>query len=155
MVFPATNLDVRAELLLGSLGWTDISQYCYLSAGAAITRGHPDESTSTTPSVLNLTLNNRDGRFSSRNPAGPYYGQLVKNTQVRVSVPEGAAYLRCEGNDQGSYAYCPSTAGISITGDMEVQLDVTLDNWRGRQVLAGKWFDPQQQRSWKLTLNED
>src|SRR5258707_31747 len=158
MAPPSTILDLRAEALLGSLGWTDISTFVYLNrnvAGAVVTRGHPDESTGTNPSSLTLTLDNRDGRFSSKNPAGPYYGNLVRNTQVRVSVPEGASYLRSEGNDQGSYAYCPDTAGISVTGDTEIQLDVTLDNWNSKQVLCGKWFDPMNQRSWKLTLNED
>jgi hypothetical protein len=148
-----TPINPKTELLINGT-WTDITSYTRAGDGAVITRGLPDESTATQPSSLTLTLKNPDGRFSSRNPLGAYYPYLVQNTQVRVSVPEGASYLRAEG-DQGSYAYCSDSAGISITGDTEIQLDVTLDNWRSRQALAGKWFAPMAQRSWQLVLGED
>ena len=151
MAFPTSILDLRAELLLGS--WTDISAKLYNRAPVIVTRGHPDESTVTVPSSASLTLNNRDARFSPRNPTGPYYAQLGRNTQLRLSLPEGASYLRIAA-DQASYASAPDTAGLSITGDTEVQLDVTLDNWRAGTNLAGKWASTGNQRSWILQLNE-
>jgi hypothetical protein len=157
MVFPATILDLRAELLPGSLGWTDISTYVFQgrqAAGAVISRGRPDESVTANPSSLSLVIANADGRFSSKNPAGPYYGNLVRNTQVRVSVPEGASYLRCA-LDQSGLSSAPDSAGLSVTGDTEIQLDVTLDNWRATQILASKWTPSGNQRSWLLYLFED
>ncbi|WP_406156990.1 hypothetical protein [Streptomyces canus] len=36
-----------------------------------------------------LQLKNTDGRFSPRNPAGPYYKLIGRNTPLRVSVPDG------------------------------------------------------------------
>lgn len=81
---------VLVELLLGTT-WTDITQYVMTrdAQQQPITgsRGQPDESGSTDPASYTLLLNNRDGRFSPRNPLSPYYGMLVRNTQLRVSVP--------------------------------------------------------------------
>jgi hypothetical protein len=152
MAFPSTILDLRAELNLAGV-WSDISTYVYNRAPAIVTRGHPDESTVTVPSSASLTLDNTTARFSPRNPVGAYYGSLSRNTQLRLSLPEGASYLRLAA-DQVSYASAPDTAGLSITGDTEVQLDVTLDNWRAGTNLAGKWASTGNQRSWILQLNE-
>ena len=152
--FPAQPLDGRAELLLGGT-WTDITSYVVqpLDSAVPITRGHPDESTTTAPSGVPLTLFNGDGRFSSKNPAGPYYGQLVRNVPLRFSIPEGASYLRFE-PDQYSYAQCPDATGLDITGDMEIQLDISLDNWNSNQILACKWGASSSQATWILELLE-
>src|ERR1035437_7700819 len=150
--YPLPLLDTRVELNLGGT-WTNITSYVYERDPVTITRGHPDESTTTAPSSAKLTLNNRDGRFSDLNPVGPYYGLIGQNTPLRISVPEGASYLRSE-TDQASYAECPDTAGISITGDMELQLDLTLGNWNGSQLLAAKWAGSGQ-ASWLLLLWND
>src|SRR6266567_7027967 len=92
MVFPATILDLRVEVLLGSLGWTDISAYVRQRDPVTGTRGWlPSSSPSSLPppSTASLTLRN-DGRFSPRNPSGPWYGLIGRNTQLRISVPAGA-----------------------------------------------------------------
>ncbi len=92
MVFPATILDLRVELLLGSLGWTDISTYALQRDPVTVSRGpKPSSSPSALPppSTASLTIRN-DGRFSPRNPAGPWYGLIGRNTQLRISVPDGA-----------------------------------------------------------------
>ena len=90
MVFPATILDLRAELLLGSLGWTDISTYALQRDPVTATRGSLPSSQGSLPppSACSLTFQN-DGRFSPRNPAGPWYGLIGRNTQLRLSVPDG------------------------------------------------------------------
>jgi hypothetical protein len=154
MAFPASILDLRAELLLSGT-WTNISTYVYNRAPVIITRGHPDESTGAPPpSTLSATFDNRDARFSPRNPLGAWYGQIGRNTQIRSSLPEGASYLRIE-TDQASYASTPDSAGLSITGDMQAEIDVTLDNWNAAQILCCKWITTGNQRSWILLLNED
>jgi hypothetical protein len=150
---PAPLFDVRTELLLGGY-WTDISPLVYERANVVIGRGHPDESTTAQPSTLTSTWNNRDGRFSSKNPAGAFYGNLGRNTQVRVSIPEQAPYLRLE-TDAVSYVQAPDSAALSVTGDTEIAMDVTLDNWRADQLLACKWANTGTQTSWILLLNED
>src|SRR5216684_374942 len=155
MAFPATILDFRAELLLSGV-WTDVTagNYVYQRAGPAkITRGRPDESSQVVMATADLELNNRDGRFSPRNPLGAYYGSIGRNTQLRISVPEGASYLRSD-LDQISYASCPDSAGVSITGDTEIQLDITLSSWRQPAVLAGK-FGNAGQISWLLLLRAE
>ena len=95
--FPANVLGLLIELNVGGV-WTDITGYVYQRSPITITRGRPDESSTVNPSVCTLTLNNRDGRFSSRNPSGPYYGKIGRNAQLRIRAqdnwvpPYGMAY---------------------------------------------------------------
>jgi hypothetical protein len=128
MTFPQSLLDTRVELLLAGV-WTNITGYVYDrdGSGIQITRGHPDEAGSINPTTCSLTLNGKGGRFAPRNAAGPYYGSLTRNTQLRVSVPEGGTYLRMEG-DGVSYASCPDAAGLHVTGDLEIQVDMWLSD---------------------------
>jgi hypothetical protein len=152
--FPDGPLGAEVELLLGT-EWTAITPYvAYKKQAITVTRGHPDESTTTTPSSMAAALDNTGKRFTSKNPAGAFYGLLGRNVPVRVSVPEAAPYLRIEG-DAVSYAQAPDSAALSVTGDTEVVLDATLDNWRAAQVLACKWADTGNQVSWMLLLNEN
>src|ERR1700749_1683699 len=46
--------------------------------------GKQDESTQTDAGQMTLTLDNRDGRFSTENMAGPYFGLLDINTPIRL-----------------------------------------------------------------------
>lgn len=151
--FPQAILDTRVELLLGGV-WTNVTTYVYQRDQVSIERGHPDEATTATPSAGALTLNNRDARFSPYNPVGPYYGQIGRNTPLRISVPEGSSYLRSE-VDTASYASCPSSSGVNITGDIDVQVEATLDNWFTATLLAAKYDSTSNQRSWALLLNAD
>ncbi|MFI9235761.1 hypothetical protein [Streptomyces sp. NPDC053079] len=54
----------------------------------SITRGQADEAGQTERSVCRFQLNNRNGYFSPRNPMSPYYGQLGRNTPLRIHVPD-------------------------------------------------------------------
>jgi hypothetical protein len=157
MTYPTSSiLDLKTELQINGV-WTDVSSFTFnndQAAGVGITRGNGDESTSMNPSQASFGLNNADGRFTARNPTGPYYPYLVQNTPVRFSLPEGASYLRSE-VDQVSFASAPDSVGLSITGDTEVQIDLTLDNWNSQQFLAGKWTSSGNQRSWLLMINEN
>lgn len=72
----------------------DISQWVlYPSAegGQAITysAGRPDEATRVDAGEMKLTLNNRDGRFSTKNPEGPYYPSLRRGTPITLSMVSG------------------------------------------------------------------
>jgi hypothetical protein len=82
---------VQVELFLNG-SWTDITSYVMTRDGnekVVITRGRSSEGASTDPASCQFQLNNRDGRFSPRNPVGPYYGVIGRNTPLRVSVPDG------------------------------------------------------------------
>lgn len=80
-------IGLKVELYLGGI-WTDISQWVYYRDGTTkipISRGRGDETSQVGPQSATIVLDNRDGRFSPRNPVGPYYGLLGRNTRVRVS----------------------------------------------------------------------
>lgn len=97
MTFPATPLDVTVELYYSG-GWQDITAYTYTRDQITITRGRSDMHQRISPSTCTITLNNRDGRFSPRNPVGALYGLIGRNTPLRVSVTHGAAtYVRFVG----------------------------------------------------------
>lgn len=71
--------------------WTDITAYtANVRSGITITRGRKDEQPTVEASVAQFSLRNTDGRFSPRNPSGPYYGTIGRNTPVRISC--GGAY---------------------------------------------------------------
>ena len=87
---PPNPLGVKVELNLAGT-WTDITVYTKVSAGLQISNmGRTDESSSISASQLALTLKN-DGRFTPKNSAGAYYPNILRNTQVRVSVAATSA----------------------------------------------------------------
>jgi hypothetical protein len=155
MAFPSTPLDLRAELDINDT-WTDVSTDVYQREGTSppvvITRGRPDESASVSPSSAVFDLNNRLGKYSPANPLGTYYPYLNRNTPLRLSVPAQVNYLRLEG-DTASGTVCGDSAGVSITGDTEIQLDFWLTNWQPC-VLAAKWHTSSD-KTWALLLNGD
>lgn len=90
---PSNGEPVMVELYLGG-SWVDITSYVMARDGSnrvEITRGRSGEGAEVDPGTCRFQLNNRDGRFSPRNPTSPYYGQLGRNTPLRVSVPDGDA----------------------------------------------------------------
>lgn len=151
MAFPQTILDTRVELLLAG-AWTDITGYVYGRDKVQITRGHPDESNALNPTSCSVTVDNRTGRFSPRNPTGAYYGSITRNTQLRVSLPESGTYLRMEA-DGVSYASCPDATGLHITGDIEIQADMWLSD-RTRSVIASK-YSTAGGHSWNLKIDDN
>lgn len=82
---------VTVELFLG--GWVDISALGYVryASGVQITRGQQNETSAPQPGSCSMTLDNTGGRFSPRNPLGPWYGLIGRNTPIRVSVQSGNA----------------------------------------------------------------
>jgi hypothetical protein len=156
VAFPQTPLAVIVEMLLGGV-WTDVTQWVYIRNPITIERGRKDEGSRVDPGQCTLTLNNRDGRWSSRKPDGPYYGLIGRNTQVRVSVDAGASYLATTGTVGGTTgASTPDAAALDITGDIDVRFEATLDNWldSGSVELCGKGAVTGNQRSWLLLMRD-
>lgn len=82
---------VQVEILIDGV-WIDITEYVMVrddNGNISVTRGRRDEGSQTDQSSCRMTLNNRDGRWSPRNPSGPYFGKIGRNTPIRVSVPNG------------------------------------------------------------------
>jgi hypothetical protein len=156
VAFPVDPVDLTVELdLVGD--WSDpedITQYVYGRDLLTITRGKTAEGTTADPSTMTATLNNRDGRFSPRNPTGAYYGSLGRNTPVRASVVAGDVRAYSTDPASGTY-FCNDSAGTSITGDIDLRLDMA-GVWRGQDLrtLALKYADPDQ-RSWDWALKTD
>lgn len=104
--FPAANLIAGASIVLNAdlsadpATWvfTDISSFV---RGQTISKtvGRRDENSRVTTARVSLVLDNRDGRFSRRNPSGAYYGQLSRNTPIRLTINpgNGIEYVRFEG----------------------------------------------------------
>lgn len=136
MPFPTTPLDVRVELNIGGV-WTDITSDVYLRNPISITTGRADEASEVDSSKCALTLNNRGGKYSPRNPRSPYFGSLGRNTPVRVTVP-GPRYLLADPSAGAPGAVATITGGTSP--DLDVRFDAALTNWTtsGSTQLAGR-----------------
>lgn len=85
--FPTDTFAINVELLIDG-SWTSITDKVLSRDIMTITRGKSDEANVVDPSTATLTLNNRDGVFSPRNPMSPYYGKIGRNTALRISVGE-------------------------------------------------------------------
>ena len=153
--FPAGVLDATVELSMD--GWTDISSYVLQREGTepaiTVSRGRPDETSSATPSSAAMQWNNRNGQFSPRNPTGPYYGLLGRNTPLRISVPDSGTYLRFADFADTSITCADSTA-LHITGSIDIRIDCDLDDWQPCQ-LASKFGLLTADQAWAVTLNGD
>lgn len=128
MTFPETKLPIQVDVSLDGVSWTDITPRARGEQQIRISRGRSDWGQQTDFGRCSLTLDNADGAFSPRNPTGPYFGQIGRNTPIRVSVNTGSVALDLPGN-AGDYATTPDTAALDITGDLDVRVDATLENW--------------------------
>lgn len=91
---PFDRVDVSVELAFGfgpgttpaPGDWIDVTTYVDLdaSSSAIIAATGRAPRAGITPGSVEFTLENLDGRFSPRNTAGPYYGELLNSTQVRI-----------------------------------------------------------------------
>ncbi|MFD4569389.1 hypothetical protein ACFWOX_34130 [Streptomyces sp. NPDC058467] len=156
MAFPQTPLDVLIELFISG-AWTNITPDVYTRDGIHISRGRADEAARVDPSKCTLTLNNRSGKYSPRNPLSPYYGLIGRNTPIRVSVNAGDSYLATTGTSSGTTgAGTPDTAALDIVGDIDVRFEARLDNWNadGSVELCGKGLIAGNQRSWLLMMRD-
>jgi hypothetical protein len=141
------------EMLLGGT-WVNITPYVYTRDGITYTRGRSDESANIEPSQMKFTVNNRDGRFSPRNPVGAYYGLIGRNTPVRSYVNYGSVRLSTFGAS-GDFASCVDSAGLTLTDDLDIRIDMKLHSWRLAGGLVGKFEETGNQRSYALYLNGD
>ena len=145
--FPEIALGLGAELEVNGT-WTDVTPW--MDHGPVIIeRGHPDESTTVSPSTLEMTLTNTTGEFTSQNPVSSLYPWLKPNVPLRVSIPAASTYLRSEVDDV-SGATCPDASGLHITGDIDIRLDLQLTDY-GDHDLMFKWASGNQ--GWFLELS--
>lgn len=157
MTFPQTILGVRVELFYDGV-WNDITSRVRTADGGvvSITRGRPDESNQPPPSSVQLAVNNRDGRFSPRNPSSPLFGKIGRNTPIRISVDDGKSYAQVtqpNGTTIGTCSFStPDSVATSITGDIDIRFDADLVSWRDDMTLYGKWTKAGSQAAYELDI---
>lgn len=118
--------------------WTDI--YPRQSAGMTWRHGRSDEQSAVGTGQLQATLDNRDGKFCPRNPVGAWYGQIGRNTPIRVGVT-GAVRLMVDA-ESGAYISAPDSSSTSPVGDLDIRLDITAyEGWcpKGTRGIISKF----------------
>lgn len=173
MAFPSDALGTRVELEIDGT-WTDTVRYdsdtrILQRDGIAISRGAGGLETKTPPGNCRWTWLDPNGIYNNENPRSPYFGILPRNTPVRVAVPrsERSLYirpaLRPAVNQSLFRCYCLDSAGISVTGDIDIRIDIEPKSWTrwGNRsnpatymILAAK-YNTGGIRSWFLMQRED
>lgn len=143
-----TTFDVKTELFIGG-AWTDITRTSASEPGilardsVVINRGRRDENSSAEKSTCTATVNNRDGRYSPRNPTGPYYGLIGRNTPFRTYENSAASsWLEVPILDEPILTplydstflvtlevSTPDNAALDITGDIDLRAEAWLYDW--------------------------
>lgn len=149
MAFPQSILERKVEADFGS-GWEDVSTFVYNRDPIVCSEGMTQERTTTQHARCSLTLDNRDDQWNRRNVNGPWYGLLGRNLPLRVSVLLGERYLTMSEGVVSSLV-APDSAGTSVTGDIDIRIDVTLESWRVETALCSK-FGTVANTSWYLML---
>lgn len=159
MVFPATPRVLLGEIQVGGTDWANITDDIFSNRSTVtMTRGQPAEASQSVPSTLNLLLNNPGGRYSPSNPLSPYYDKIGRNTPIRISYGRGAYGLVLKAQSTGRSETISDSAGLSITGDTDIRVDMELlavDNgslWGlGDFDIASKFSNSDPARSWTFT----
>lgn len=128
MAFPDTALPIQVDISLDGTTWTNVTSDVRANEQIRITRGRSNWGSAVDAGRCSFTLDNNSGKYSPRNPSGAYYGQIGRNTPVRVSVNTGSVALDLPGA-AGDYVSTPDAAALDITGDIDIRVDATLANW--------------------------
>jgi len=153
VTFPTTPLGMTVELYIDG-AWVDITSLVYSRDDLVISRGRPGEGSEVERSTCRFTANNRSGNLSPRNPAGAYYGKIGRNTPVRVRLsPASESYMLMPVDL--ARANTPDSANLSITGDIDIRIDIQPENPASAAGLCNKYLSTGNQRSWALWLNAD
>jgi len=145
-------LDVTTQLLLDG-AWTTITDDVYQRDPITIFRGRADEASNVDPSWCKLTLKNKNGPYSPRNPNSPYFGALGRNTELRILTPGSEDhYLALPGNAV-SYVTTPDTSTLDTPGDLDIRLEIEPESWRPPTLVTlARKADTDTQMSWFLFL---
>jgi hypothetical protein len=91
VALPVRPLPLTIEIAPGgdpidpnTWSWIDVTEFVRYEPGIAIDGGQRDEGDQVDTTNCQITVDNRDGRFSPRNPLGAYYPDLARNTPLRV-----------------------------------------------------------------------
>lgn len=156
----AVELDINGT-------WTDITSDVQYEEGISITRGQSGEASSPDVSRLSLTLDNRTGNYSPRNPAGSYFGSIGRNTPIRVAKAHGTVNWSNDGlfnrhdrlvNWSYDRFHTVDKTSLLIAADIDVRVDVEPRSWNDTQFLMGKWSTDSSLaglRQWAFVITTD
>ncbi|MFE7754327.1 hypothetical protein [Streptomyces sp. NPDC057429] len=149
--------DPRVEMQINGV-WTDVSSDVYFDTGVTHNRGRSGEGAKVDPAVVMARLKSPNGKYSSRNPLSPYYGQLGRNTPIRVSVGGADTALVLPDEPDIARAYAADAAPLDIVGDIDIRAELTPAAWSGSFVngaweVMGKYNTVGNQRSWRLIVH--
>ncbi|MFF7553562.1 hypothetical protein ACFZA9_11830 [Streptomyces olivaceus] len=137
MAFPEDPLGLLAEIQVDG-EWEKLP--LYTRSPVTHQRGIRNDGATADPASVPLTINNKDGKYSPRNPMSPYYGKIGRNTPVRLTIPGGQPYMQLV--DNTDRARTPDTPAVSITGDLDIRIDLAMDKWKdngGLVEVMGKY----------------
>lgn len=133
---------ILTEIKLRSTDWANVSGRYRNEQGVSITRGKTSPTGNAGPSQATLTLDNTGGTFSPRNPNSDIYGQFGRNTPMRISVVrDESTYGLVTTRGAAARAQAPDAAGISVTGDLDLRVDLELlgPEWSGQDNTRWRW----------------
>lgn len=101
MAFPANPGDLEVCIAFGANLASDLTTLTYspnlaptlVQPRVVITRGRIGGAARSQPTTIDLGLKNPGGVFSPRNISGPHYGQLRRNTPIRVRLDPGTGMV--------------------------------------------------------------
>jgi hypothetical protein len=79
-------IDPKVDMYLQGT-WLDVTADIRQKPPIKITGGSKSEASKISPGRCTFVANNENGNYNPRNPMGTYFGELGKNTPVRVRVP--------------------------------------------------------------------
>lgn len=139
LAYSSTGINVELDLDGSGEYTTDITSQVRYDAGITVTRGQSGEGAAPEVSRMNFTLDNTNGVFSPRNPNSPYFGQLGRNTPIRVCKNQGTVSFDSTGLTD---TYCrfmtPDNESLAITGDIDLRIEVEPESWERSAFLVGK-----------------
>jgi hypothetical protein len=116
---PVLPLDITYEMFVSG-AWVDITSDVRQKTTTIVT-GRDSESDEPKPGSCRFTLDNQDLKYSPRNPLSPYYGQLKRNTPLRVTeIKHPAPALAGLGNDSSGLI-------TPFSGDMDIRVQVSAE----------------------------
>jgi hypothetical protein len=108
--------------------FVDITPDVHERGKIQIKRGQSNETSTSDPASCQLELDNTNGQYSPRNALSPYYGLLNRVTPIRVGVGAGSSVLTLK-QPTYDFAFCYDSAGVSLTGNQDIRVDVDLPAW--------------------------
>lgn len=123
MAFPEDVLGIKVELYYDGQ-WNIIDPMSDVRGMGAEdgeiklgTRGQPDESTTIRATIADLSINNRNGKYSPRNIRSSLYGKLGQNTKLRIAadLTTDLSNVTDSFNDDGTNGWPVADSGHTYT----------------------------------------